>query len=641
MALPACLEDPDGDAPLLQSSGQTLKSKAATIGGTVGDYMSTSSEAMDAIDGPRAQQLYYYVGKGKSLLVNAEDSARTSGDAISRYGDELADIKRIIGTERTEWLLLESQKAAALLSNNPAEIARIEAQQAACEAEGVEQNLRLLAARSGAAEQLAAIYLELDPMAVSMEGKAYEAELFEIRDGMTLHDLGYPTPEAVAEWFIGEGIALKEHEMTYSEVAQSGFGTMSEADMVAAGIISQDALDDGYFTPGAIPGYYRKEEWQGIVEQYLGHERVGQLDAMFPGLFHSTGSPLTEPYVPSDAQAQTPTAPQSSGGPGGQQIDPNAPTSNAAHSHFVPQEVTQWAGYASAARHVWRYYLDTDGRARRLVRHFSDVAKNYQDWSPQSRAEGGRLRVPYDDLRPLDGAHRTKFYNPFDGDNGFKHVGGGRSALYHALVDGKRGVVKFDGRSGHIAHLQEGVGSTSAWKPDKWSARFEGLGINPRTAGWMADAWSSIDLNAARGLGILGVAGDAQTLFGGSQYEGARGTVDHAMAGVGLASGAAGLASTAGLVTLGTVAAPVTITAGVVAGAWGIGNMLYDNADSWSGSLDNAGAAADQWLGDNLGVVGEGLGWVTDGVLSGTGTALGGYKDAIDGIGNAWDDLWN
>jgi hypothetical protein len=638
MALPAVLEDPDGNAPMLQSSGQTLKTKAGTIGSTVADYMSASAGAMDAIAGPRAQQLYYYVGKGKSLLVNAEESARTSGDAISRYGDELGDIKRIIAAARAEWQLLEAQKSTGLLMSNPAEIARIEAQQAACEAEGAEQNLRLLAARSAAGEQLAAIYVELDPLAVSMEGKAYEAELFEVRDGMTLHDLGYPTPEAVAEWFIGEGMALKEHELAYSEVAQSGFGTMSEADMVAGGVISEHALDDGYFTPGAIPGYYRKEEWQGIAETYLGEERIGQLDALFPGLFHSTGTPLTEPYVRTDAQPQTPTAPQ---GSGGQQIDPNAPTSNAAHTHFVPQEVTQWAGYASAARHVWRYYIDKDGRARRLVRHFSDVARNYQDWSPRARAEGGRLRVPYDDLRPLDGAHRTKFYNPFDGDNGFKHVGDSRSALYHALVDGKRGVHRFDGRSGHISHLQEGVGSTSAWKPDRWSARFEGLGINPRTAGWMADAWTSIDLNTARGLGVLGVAGDAQTLIGGSQYDGARGTVDYAMAGVGLASGAAGLASTAGLITLGTVAAPVTIAAGVVAGAWGIGNMLYDNADSWSGGLDNAGAAADQWLSDNLGVVGEGLGWVTDGVLSGAGDALGGYKNAIDGIGNAWDDLWN
>lgn len=91
---------------------------------------------------------------------------------------------------------------------------------------------------------------------------------------------------------------------------------------------------------------------------------------------------------------------------------------------------------------------------------------------------------------------------------------------------------------------------------------------------------------AGRALLPLAVIADTHTLVTGSQYEGTRGQVDRAMAGVGLAS--------VGLLAVGVAAAPVLVPVAVVAGvgaaAWGVGNFVADAVD-W-GRAHNTVAAA-------------------------------------------------
>lgn len=86
----------------------------------------------------------------------------------------------------------------------------------------------------------------------------------------------------------------------------------------------------------------------------------------------------------------------------------------------------------------------------------------------------------------------------------------------------------------------------------------------------------------------LAAFGDATTLFGGSRYEGARGTADRVMAGVGLV-GAGALALTA--TPLAPIAAPVALVAGTAAVAWGVGNLVADNWDSITDGVSSVASA--------------------------------------------------
>lgn len=77
---------------------------------------------------------------------------------------------------------------------------------------------------------------------------------------------------------------------------------------------------------------------------------------------------------------------------------------------------------------------------------------------------------------------------------------------------------------------------------------------------------------------------DATVLIGGSEYDGARGTTDRVMAGVGLVgAGALALSAT----PLAPIAAPVALIAGTAALAWGVGNLVYDNWDSIKSTTSN------------------------------------------------------
>jgi hypothetical protein len=77
----------------------------------------------------------------------------------------------------------------------------------------------------------------------------------------------------------------------------------------------------------------------------------------------------------------------------------------------------------------------------------------------------------------------------------------------------------------------------------------------------------------------------------------------------------------------------VVVGAGVVAGAWALGNLVYDNWDSISG----AASTAWDWAGDRVGDIGEGIGNMADAagdVVSDVGDAVGdGLEAAGDFVG--------
>lgn len=116
-----------------------------------------------------------------------------------------------------------------------------------------------------------------------------------------------------------------------------------------------------------------------------------------------------------------------------------------------------------------------------------------------------------------------------------------------------------------------------------------------------------------RVLAPLAVVLDARTAFLGSSYDGARGTTDRIVAGASAVGGAALLASSAGLITLGVVAAPLAVAAVAVGVVWGVSNLVVDNWDSIEQGVES---------------VVEGAG----DVIEGAGDVLGGAADAIGGL---------
>jgi hypothetical protein len=118
----------------------------------------------------------------------------------------------------------------------------------------------------------------------------------------------------------------------------------------------------------------------------------------------------------------------------------------------------------------------------------------------------------------------------------------------------------------------------------------------------------------------VAAVGDASTLFGGSQYDGTRGTTDRAMAGVGLASTAALVVSGTAIAAGTVLASPVIITAAVVgataATIWGVGNLVYDNRERIGHAFSGAQSAVAS---------------VTSSVASGATTAVGSIGAGISG----------
>ncbi|WP_349827166.1 hypothetical protein [Brevibacterium litoralis] len=496
-----------------------------------------------------------------------------------------------------------------------------------------EEQERYRTAVSGATEAFDGLYVELDPVEVLFDARQHELELYSVRTGLTLPEMGYDTPEEQWQWLLGEGLALREHERRYGEFAAAGYATATEQDLVDAGELDPSALDDGRHTPGTVSGSSPQEDgWEDLARQHGLEEVIGDIAEQYPHLMGHDGLPHTDPYAPVDPTTGDPV-------PADAQVLPHTPeeifamtpAEQWAHGYWpgppwsipenhradvadleaaVPDPIVpgtdpvdgttatvsapvdepfNWQQAVSSGRYLHRFWFDKDARVWRVGRHLQDL-----------QAVRGGTPVDPAHLRPLNGTTWTTFHSPTDAF---------ARPLYDGLVTGKRPVpsvnpgtwtVTYDPNTritahipnpavrAHLPHLQEGVGTTSA------------VSASPDGPRWRNVA-SAVDVNAFRTLGVLGVVNDAQTVWNGSNYEGFRGDVDRAMAGVGLASGVAGLASSAGLVTLGTVAAPVTVVAATAAGAWALGNYLYDNAEQWDDDIDDAQAAVDDWMDDHRG----------------------------------------
>lgn len=143
---------------------------------------------------------------------------------------------------------------------------------------------------------------------------------------------------------------------------------------------------------------------------------------------------------------------------------------------------------------------------------------------------------------------------------------------------------------------------------------------------------------------VIGGAGGVFGIYGGyqqitnSQYDGVRGGVDQVMGGLSIIGGAGGLTmALGGAALLGPVGVGIVVGAGLVAGAWALGNMVYDNWDTISGAVgDAAGWVADGWNA-TTGAIGEGIGNAAEAagdVVSDVGDAVGdGLEAAGDFVG--------
>jgi hypothetical protein len=140
--------------------------------------------------------------------------------------------------------------------------------------------------------------------------------------------------------------------------------------------------------------------------------------------------------------------------------------------------------------------------------------------------------------------------------------------------------------------------------------------------------WGTVG-RVGRVLGPVGMAGDLHTLTMGSRYDGARGTADWAMAGVGLVAGGT-------LLVAGTVAlSPVIVTAAVVgtvaAVAWGVGNLVWDHRHTiadWS----RRGASA---VADSARAVASTVGSVASSASSAASSAVSSVSSAASSVASS------
>ncbi|MFI2704823.1 WXG100 family type VII secretion target [Cellulosimicrobium composti] len=121
--------------------------------------------------------------------------------------------------------------------------------------------------------------------------------------------------------------------------------------------------------------------------------------------------------------------------------------------------------------------------------------------------------------------------------------------------------------------------------------------------------------------GLFGVIGGVNQMFN-TQYDGWRGGVDRVMGGLSVVGGAGTMLMMAGMLT-NPVGIGVVVGAGVVAGAWALGNLVVDNWDSITGFVSNPGPyLADGW------------GHVTDFASSAADTIGNAVSDVGDAIGD-------
>lgn len=131
--------------------------------------------------------------------------------------------------------------------------------------------------------------------------------------------------------------------------------------------------------------------------------------------------------------------------------------------------------------------------------------------------------------------------------------------------------------------------------------------------------------------GLFGVIGGVNQMFN-TEYDGVRGGVDRVMGGLSVVGGAGTMLMMAGMLT-NPVGIGIVVGAGVVAGAWALGNLVVDNWDAISGFATNPGPyLADGW--DNVtDFAGDAVDTIGD-VASDVGDAIGdGLSAAGDFVG--------
>lgn len=151
----------------------------------------------------------------------------------------------------------------------------------------------------------------------------------------------------------------------------------------------------------------------------------------------------------------------------------------------------------------------------------------------------------------------------------FYRLAGGAAALPYRMV------FRFE-RAREVASAVRGWGQPEV---NRFTARMD-------EAGRVFRHGQGLVRTVGRVAAPVAALGDTTVLFGGSQYDGARGTIDRTMAGVGLVGAAALIA-----VPFVAIAAPVALVAGTAAVVWGVGNLAVDNWEAISSGASTVASA--------------------------------------------------
>ncbi|GAA2217432.1 hypothetical protein GCM10010413_01280 [Promicromonospora sukumoe] len=124
--------------------------------------------------------------------------------------------------------------------------------------------------------------------------------------------------------------------------------------------------------------------------------------------------------------------------------------------------------------------------------------------------------------------------------------------------------------------------------------------------------------------GVLGIVGGIDQMFN-TQYDGWRGGVDRVMGGIGVAGGVATVGMFLGVAAFANpVGIGIAVGAGLVTGAWALGNLVYDNWDTISAFASDPLP----YLADGVKEVGE---FASD-VGNAVGDAAGAVGDFVGGL---------
>ncbi|WP_369370954.1 hypothetical protein AB1046_19530 [Promicromonospora sp. Populi] len=199
--------------------------------------------------------------------------------------------------------------------------------------------------------------------------------------------------------------------------------------------------------------------------------------------------------------------------------------------------------------------------------------------------------------------------------------------------------------------IETGIGAiglgAAGWASFKYGRNLLNLGRALDTAGDAAASATAFIRQGmlVDGMGIVGrlgtfgkyagVAGGAFGIIGGidqmfnTQYDGWRGGVDRVMGGVGVAGGVATIGMFLGVAAFANpVGIGIAVGAGLVTGAWALGNLVYDNWDTISAFASDPMP----YLADGVKEVGEFVGDVASDVGDAVGDAAGAVGDFVGGL---------